>query len=105
MKTFRSQGFVSPMTPPSSTPTLDLGTCACACSPPAITLLACPDGELTVPWHVNCERGKAAFARALAAELATLGDAEFADDLEHLADELDDLCAEPRSEPADRMRQ
>ena len=87
------------MTPPSSTPALDLGTCACGS--PAITLLAGPDGELTVPWHLNCERGTAAFARALAAELASLGDAEFADDLENLAAELDDLCAQRRIEAFD----
>jgi hypothetical protein len=47
-------------------------------------------------------RGRAALARvtAFAAELATLGDlAEIADDLELIAVELDDLCAERRIEP------
>jgi len=66
------------MTPPTSTPTLDLGTRACGQA--AITRLA----------------GNAAFARALAAEFATMGDAEVAYDLENLAAELDDLCAERR---------
>ena len=63
------------MTPPGSTPTLDLGTWACG---PASTRLA----------------AKAAFARALAIEFATMGDAQSAQDLEHLADELDAVRAE-----------
>ena len=52
-------------------------------------------------WHLDRERGTAALARltALAYELATLGDlAEFADKLEELADQLDDLCAEHRTD-------
>ena len=66
------------MTPPSSTPILDVGTWACG--PAAVIRLA----------------AKAAFARTLAAEFATMGDAKSAYDLEHLADELDDLRAERR---------
>jgi hypothetical protein len=66
------------MTPPSSSATLDLGTSACG--PAAVTRLA----------------AKAAFARALAAEFATMGDAKSAQDLEVLAEELDDLRAERR---------
>lgn len=89
MKTFRSQGVVSPMTPPSSTPTLGLDITAGG--PPATTLVAGPDGELTGPWQLNYERGIAAFARALAAELVTLGNAQLAHDLENLAEELEAL--------------
>jgi len=67
------------MTQPGRTPTLDLdldlGTWACGQA--AVTRLA----------------AKAAFARALAAEFATMGDAKVAYDLEHLADQLDDLRA------------
>ena len=60
------------MTLPSSAPTLDLGTGACG--PAAVTRLT----------------GTAAFALALAAEFATMGDAEAAYDLENLAAELRD---------------
>ena len=66
------------MTRPAAPQPFDVGTGACG--PAAVTRLA----------------GTAAFALALAAEFATMGDAEVAYDLENLADELDDLCAQCR---------